>query len=69
MSRTYKDEIKSSWERNQTAPYWKYQWVYRHGCSHVRKLHNRIRRAKAWAALLNGRDAEREVRYLPWIWW
>jgi hypothetical protein len=69
MSRTYKDEIQQCYDLHPEAPYWKYGWAYKHGCSHTRRIHNRMRRAQAKQALREGRDAPKEVKYLPWVWW
>lgn len=69
MSRTWKDDIKNRPDAHTDAPYWKYRWWLKHGNSDTRRRHNRMRRAKAKQALRRGRDAPREVRYLPWIWW
>ena len=69
MSRTWKDEIQHSHKRHPNHPYWKYRRWMKHGDAETRRLHNRNRRAKAKQALHCGRDAPKEVRDLPWIWW
>ena len=69
MSRTYKDEIQQCYSRHEDAPYWKYSWWSLHGDSHTRRIHNRMRRAKATQALREGKDPPKEYRYMPYVWW
>jgi hypothetical protein len=69
MSRTYKDVVQQRSDLHQSHPYWRYRWWLKHGPSDTRRVHNRLRRAKAKQAIREGKDPPREARYLPWVWW
>lgn len=76
MSRTWKDQVRTSFDRHRDAPFWKYRWWTKHGrgrhgsSAATRRMHNRIWRAKAKCALREGREPVAKVpRYLAWIYW
>jgi len=69
MSRTHKDQVRSSYRRHPDAPYWKYRWWLKHGDAETRRLHNRSFRRKAKQVIHHGKEPPKWVRDLPWIWW
>jgi len=50
-----------------THPYWLYGYCHRHGAAHIRRLYNRLDRARAKAAMRRGEDPPRVRRYMGWI--
>jgi hypothetical protein len=52
-----------------THPYWKYQWWSKHGPASLRRIYNRIERAREKQALREGRDPPKRHKYIAWWYW
>lgn len=73
MSRTTKDDVRHSRKRHAEHLYWRARWWLNHGSKRssaaIRRLYNRIRRARERAAIASGRDPDPNVRDLSWVYW
>ena len=50
-------------------PYWRYGWWSKHGPAEIRRIHNRIERAREKQAIREDRDPPRRRKYIAWIYW